>query len=1312
MYINHKKSGLTIVEVLVSFVIIFIILTIAIGVQTNIGIVNRSAKDRAFAGQKAVQMMEELKSLSQAGETADDNLDKRSNGANLYSAILTTEKLKKDQNDFVDSTITSDLPSSSTSGNYIYNGNWKFLRNVTVARIPGDSKARKVTIKVYATDSGLKPLEPALAQLSSILKTIANPNTASQVIDTYPLAISNIPGWWLSMPEMKTMYDSIMFDLRDKNLGLDFKSHYITVGSYGRDFLYAPYITDNALTESDTNSTYAYFYPGKIKNTDASNRIEYYYSPDDLAGVNTARILTTDSSNALNIKNDFITSVPTNGSINTLAYPIADQFNNAMRYPDELAMYTRLNSLSKQLKGEDEGRLEPTYRLLMEDMNSTKSYRNAIIANLHGELFPFIPLRNYSDAAKDMVKTVNLGIRAVTHPERINYDNTFLGSNQNKVNLRVYAYNRLPNDASASTITEASYLEDPITVFIPFNNKVGEISKPSQLKMPDELTFGSTATLTNINNYLTINYIEGNPTTGSIPQTNYNIWRNQGPALAPGNINIDPDIAEIIPNPYFDYDGDGTSEKVSGLLIKLKGRVIGSGSIRRIPTIADRTGGSVNAEKNKGLNQNKELYGMDYIPTPLANTATGFDNVFTSSATSIPTPTKGLNLNSDVVKNTARFVISIDVTNNADNPFAKFLDNMMTIETRIGDDLNTGTRMDGTLSVRTGVASTTSTSSSRLTKDEIYSRTPNLSRTYVWIGNAGYQPQPNLSMSMPWTEKFQITGDPRYNPYKDVLDDMGYNVAFLSSGGLTTIDTSSTGYNVFNGRLTNLIFDNVNNDVPRMFQLFRSGLLNSNATYTSMVGWTHYYYGVGGEIGLDTENPQDFTINKKPFNTGSGFVSILDSTVNEIINGSTYIVDNSNNWFCLPSIGELYPDNVFASQWLVRGNLTSPGFFRSKLNASNFNIKGTTSSFYTSNINKRLQNNGAPALINGGSQSGKYFNHSDIGTIDGILTRNSGSLIALGDDLNKSTGTFFEDTKANRPFLLDSNTTPPNRSTGSVVKSIYDSQNISLSFLNDSTTINNQSTIYRMSDNSRAISAIIKGYQNAGGRTSNTPGNRFYFVSNGLKEAGSSGKMPLAKLGISAMLYSFLRTADIDRTWTSDNYSIPIPYIGLTSNNLSEVDDLSGETPAEGFEITTSSIPFEFVKTWKKWDMTKYSDVYSDTWEPATGTIDTKYQIMYSKDGKKWFYPDNSTQAFPSIFKQDKEITPVSVTASDPVRAAKDITMGIKRYKYTYDISSLERDQSYIFRLEAYRYAKNNVTNSMEYIGQHYSYHQREYFIK
>src|SRR5690606_38853694 len=143
----------------------------------------------------------------------------------------------------------------------------------------------------------------------------------------------------------------------------------------------------------------------------------------------------------------------------------------------------------------------------------------------------------------------------------------------------------------------------------------------------------------------------------------------------------------------------------------------------------------------------------------------------------------------------------------------------------------------------------------------------NASWTYVWWAQD--------KSAVPVTERSQFMGDPRHNPNADLLAGSptfpdGYNWFWDSFD--TDIATDFPGivrkFNRYNGQLSQ--------DVPRLFELLRGGLVNSEAVYTTLTGFSYYYLGIGNEIGYDSANgyassiPTDMT----PFGGGSvaGFV--------------------------------------------------------------------------------------------------------------------------------------------------------------------------------------------------------------------------------------------------------------------------------------------------------------------------------------------------------------------------------------------------------------------------------------------------------
>jgi hypothetical protein len=229
------------------------------------------------------------------------------------------------------------------------------------------------------------------------------------------------------MQDVVPFVDSAMADLEARQPGLQFRRHWIRKLSYGRDPYYTPYV--NETNDSTASIDSVYFYPGLMPSGSAVN---FYYPPDFFSG----RVR--------------VDSTVTNGydaTTNPLPYSLADQYNNAVRYPEERALFDA--RVAAGLESAD----TPTFRLLLDDMYlHPTQYKNAIIINLHGELFPFPPVRNYSDAAKDPATWPN--VRVVTHPEKLRY------TNSDALNLRVYSYHT--NIASPGSVADT--LNVPITV--------------------------------------------------------------------------------------------------------------------------------------------------------------------------------------------------------------------------------------------------------------------------------------------------------------------------------------------------------------------------------------------------------------------------------------------------------------------------------------------------------------------------------------------------------------------------------------------------------------------------------------------------------------------------------------------------------------------------------------------------------------------------------------------------------------------------------------------------------------------------------
>lgn len=384
----NSLTGFTLLEVVIIMCVLGIVIMAVMPINLLIPRQSVALKEKTFATEKAMQMMEELRSVVY---TANQTyvLEQYDNGAQ-YSASLTTNKNVQD-------------PADPLSGNTRTGGTWKYCRQIQVITLANDSSAKKVFVRVYKTaaEHPLSPEKP-LAELVSVLRVIKKTSPATQVFDVYLIAIENVPGWWSAIFKIKPIMDSVIRDLQTRTPGLEIRTHWIRKLAGGRDPFYTPYINRNEYTTEENTVKNVYFYPGKMKNNTGNNH--YYYDSDLFEGrINIDGAVTHASS-----------------------YSLADQYNHALRYPDEVALYG--------------GDSEPSLRVLIEEMNSQpEKYRNALFLNLHGELLPCPPMRNYSDAAKYPKNGSGFPeVRVVTHSSRLRYDDT------DTIELRVYPYVMTP----------------------------------------------------------------------------------------------------------------------------------------------------------------------------------------------------------------------------------------------------------------------------------------------------------------------------------------------------------------------------------------------------------------------------------------------------------------------------------------------------------------------------------------------------------------------------------------------------------------------------------------------------------------------------------------------------------------------------------------------------------------------------------------------------------------------------------------------------------------------------------------------------
>ena len=633
------------------------------------------------------------------------------------------------------------LPEDPISGNKDLKSGlgtaWVYARHVSVQPV-GNAGAmvRRVTVTIYKNQPGGQQL--ILAEVSSIIRTLANSMPQSQMYDVYALAIENVPGWWTATADLIPFVQSAINNLQARNSGLNFRVHWITKLGMGRDQEYRPAMNfncdswgvkitgapasldcsaHNAATTPTSNAfDWAYFYPATLTQNATANPsglAQYYPTQSIGAHVN---VDGTDTNGYLAA--NLSATPPVLG--NPHPYAFADQYNNAMRYYDEKNLVN-----ARIADGVD---TEPTWRLLLDDMTlNPANYTNAILINLHGELLPFPPMRNYSDAAKDPEQTASPDLRflrVVTHPENLvsnpggttdttNYTGT------GDFNLRVYAY-EAPLKARAGA-DNAAIMPVEITVLIKGLNLAGKINV-------QRMTGG----------------------TKQMQSANAN---------DPYAMSTAPAVA------------DGTNTPANGMYAT----VANSGSDTKITLYNTpyRTPPCLNTDNcgsghtGEGLKSGSELYGMQYIPSPLENFATTASNPVAFSTDLESTTTE---------KNTARWVLRVkrDDLNTAMNAAWSSTNAPLTIETRMGTDLTTGVLYP------------------------TRNHPANLSRTYHWRGSDlwiyGDGTDTNTP-HLPMSERFQFIGDPRHEPYADVKRPHVSNT--FKVGAVSNEHRLGMGYNRF-----------------------------------------------------------------------------------------------------------------------------------------------------------------------------------------------------------------------------------------------------------------------------------------------------------------------------------------------------------------------------------------------------------------------------------------------------------------------------------------------------------------------------------
>lgn len=1133
---RQRQRGMTLAEVLVSLGIVSVVIVFSARMLTTVHRGTQDNMNKQFATQKALSMLEELRALIQTQNGATTIVLDAYDDGTTNQPLLTTQRA-----------ITN--PGHPASGNQRIGGQWFFSRRITVQRLAGATDLRLVNVKVFVNEpSGTR----LLAEVASVLSTIGQSSPPTQVYDVYLVAIENIPGWWLYMQNVVPFVESAMNDLESRHPGLQFRRHWIRKLSYGRDPLYTPYV--NRALDSTSPIDSVYFYPGTLP---AGNPVQSYYPPDFF----NARIRIDGT-----IANDF------DATTNPSPYALADQYNHALRYPDELRIF------NERVAARTESADAPTLRLLLDDMYMRPArYRNAIVINLHGELFPFPPVRNYSDAAKDPQR--HPYVRAVTHPERLRYPN---GTD---IRLRVHTYHTRPE----SPATIPNWLDRPVTVVIKGLNWL--------------------------------------PAANAV-------------RAITGGVDFNANGA---PDNYADAAASTTPMPTGAPTIMWwRGEVVGGDTIIRLynsplkaPCVTQ-----TNPCDRGGIAATRRLYNLEYVPSPVED----LPDSLSPAAFTTTLATAG-----EVAKNSARWVITIPSVSIPN-------DRMLTIETRIGDDLSAGTMWPAA------------------------NAPSNVSRTYTWRGSDTWvfgdaANEPNL----PLTERFQLLGDPRHSPYADLKLahgssglarrdplGMGYNRYFDdfhdNSANAAAVwpgysydapDLSGTWYGI-----KNHTSDTTRNndgwdtdsgmleiDVPRIYQMLRASLVRSRAVYTTLTGFSYYYVGIGGEIGYDAANgfPNSIPVSAKPF-TGANGARNEQSITDEGSGGVKVIRENtagSTYWWGMSWLGELYPDSAW-NVWSATGNLpTGNGantFSRVLRGAVNSGLPAGTT---FNNAVRRTQEEGSTTFFWSGAANATFHHR--------YADNTTGNLIAEGQAIAANYEVPLADTISNnRPFGIAVNDTSMN--PDHFLQPAYGS----------ATTLRSLAEFYRHTSgvHGSALLAMRDGNDAA------------YVVVNGLSPAGESGTAFISRWSFLSLVHGFLSAGLYSNAGVLDPARVrELPRVVITSpNETTNIDN-------------PSTLRVSWSSQWLRWDGLPYTPAYPNGF--AEDSV-VRFTVLYSRDnGRSWLH-----------VQDDSVATPGTRPAATYLTTVTDYDWSVPAARFG--------SGNYVIRVEAYR----------DGLPLHYSFHQFRAFFR
>jgi hypothetical protein len=1214
-----------------------VVLMIAVSFVTTARNTTDFSNERSFAVQKAISLVEEVRNFTQqVGDFAE--LDVLDDGT-VNNPVLTIHNV-----------VT---PADAVSGNLSdaeSSTGWRYSRRLEIRPIPGANIRDLRIVTAYVYRELPNNVSRRLADVSTVLRSPGNqafPTT--QTYDVYLLAMENIPGWWVYMANIRPLIEGRVSDLQARNPGLEFRAHWITKSSYGRNMRYTPFINRGVDSYEDVN--YAYFYPGTMP---AGSAASHYYVPHQIdAQMNVDETVINDY-DAVN---------------NPFPYTLADEYNHGMRYIDELRLFNNRCQVDVDPPLEDP--MTPTWRILLEKMcTDPESFENAILINLHGELLPMPAMRNYSDACRD---PENLpGVRVVTHPRYLctpmDYGNLIADAAQQEtrdLQLRVYAYKDLcdpnlgaiPDTVDQFSVTiqnvdlsfnvnEESYAGDPSLIVKRIYGGVDDSYNSDGDLNPDKYGLGEYTTDAEL-------HFIGDPTQpppdhATLPDNRmcYHVWcddDNPGDSY-PGNTvitfyntpTICPPVEDLPTNPGM-YQGlpDGT---------------IGLGW------------------------DDWRLYGLEYVPS---STEEGeWDPV---PANIVRDFSRDLTDNTNNPKNTARWIIEIpddvmktpamrDASGLDDELFNPYdglveVDHRLTIQTVLGD----GTDVE------------------------------QYSTTYAW-----WTDDPT---KVPFTERSQFIGDPRHCPYADLKDTALVHWTYNGIGATPYsnhynwwfCNFRNSARNVFNNwrgysqtRIENDESDDNDGwsdyhfriDAPRLLEVLRTALVSTDSVYTTLTGYCYFYMGIGNEIGYDSANgfSKGIPVSRKPFYGASGNRTEQNMVpwakpddYGTIGYGMKLIKQGrslgNNYWWGKHWIGDLYPDSQWTF-WRDNGNIPAGAandeFVRFRRDWISEDLPlGTTFTYER----RCMREEGCNSCFMIGNRSNTFYHNYSSGT---------GGLTAAGTEIADGYAYPLPGSASiSRPFRIDWG-----GSSGWKSNPDFD---FTTDFPHGSAELVRTYYTHPWSAPNGLGSALVA--MNQPNFNINDPDNdsTSFQVINGLDKTLESGSSFIATWSILSLVHSFL-TAGEPATATLPARRIEqLPRVEIRQPTIiTELDD-------------PDQITVQWSSEFLRWDGELYTQYYPDGFYDPDWNMNLRYVLLYSNDGgDTWYYMESDAGA-PRV----EATLGRRPEGSEAVYLRPDIWSGADEF-FTWAVpAALFPEGSYLIRTECYRDNK----------ALHFSQHMEKIFI-